>query len=252
LVSKDLVERLGFSRLPTEIIGRSVSDLMDLRGRVAFVTGGGGVVHAQWGATARPITCDVTDWDSVTAAMASCAEDLGRIDILVNNVGGGGPVGYFETNTIDAIDAGVRINLVTQIYCTKAVLDHMIPRRSGAIINIASDGGKSGMPGIVVYNACKAAVIGFTKNLAFEISQYGIRVNCVCPGIMLSQPLVDALGAMPADDPMLSPFEFSMARVPVGRGCLPEEVANAVVFLAGDAASYVQGAAYSVGGGLEL
>jgi 3-oxoacyl-[acyl-carrier protein] reductase len=284
-MTQALVDRLGFDRLPEAIKSQSVSELMNLEGRVAFVTGGGGEglghaivhrlasqgatvavvdvdasnaakvaaeAHERWGAPASAVQCDVTDWKSVTAAVGRCIEDLGALDILVNNVGGGGPVGYFEDNSIADIEAGVQLNLLSQLYCCKAALEYMIPKRSGAIVNISSDGGKTGMPGIAVYNACKSAIIGFTKNLAFEISTYGIRVNCVCPGIMLVPAMAEMLKPIPADDPILAPFEFSLRRVPLSRGCLPEEVANVVAFVASDAASYVQGAAYSAGGGLEL
>jgi NAD(P)-dependent dehydrogenase (short-subunit alcohol dehydrogenase family) len=284
-MTQELVGRLGFDRLPDEVARKSVAELLDLSGRVAFVTGGGGAglgraivdrlaaegatvavadidaaraervateARERWHAKTLAVCCDVGDWESVVTAVRTCVTEFGSLDILVNNVGGGGPVGFFETNSIAAIDAGVRLNLLSQIYCTKAALEHMIPRRTGAIVNISSDGGKIGMPGIAVYNACKSAIIGLTRNLAFEVSRHGIRINCVCPGIMLVPEMAEALSALPADDPSLAPFEFSLRRLPLGRGCLPEEVANVVAFLASDAASYVQGAAYSVGGGLDL
>jgi 3-oxoacyl-[acyl-carrier protein] reductase len=284
-MNQELLEGLGFDRLPHGNAERTVTELVNLSGRVAFVTGGAGaglghaLVHRlaaqgatvavvdvdgdgservareaqqRWGVRTQAIPCDVTSWDSVTTAMEQCVGALGSLDILVNNVGGGGPVGYVEDNSIDDIEAGVRLNFVSQLFCCKAALAHMIPKRSGTIVNISSEGGKAGMPGIAVYNACKAAVIGFTKSFAFEVSKYGIRVNCVCPGIMLVPELVEMLKAVPEGDPMLAPFHHSLHRVPLGRGCLPEEVANVAAFLASDAASYVQGAAYSVGGGLEL
>jgi 3-oxoacyl-[acyl-carrier protein] reductase len=283
-VTRELVERLGFDRLPHEITTKSVSELMDLTGRVAFVTGGGGpglgqaIVHrlasqgatvaladldveaaarvagdasARWGVRTLPLECDVRSEPSVTASIDRCVAELGALDILVNDVGGY-LVGSFETTSMDDAEALIRLNLVSQLQCTKAALAHMIPQRSGSIVNISSDGGKMGSPLIVVYNAIKAGLIGFTRNLAFDVSKYGIRVNCVCPGIMLLPVMEAGLAALEHDDPAVSVFEFALDRVPLGRGCLPEEVANVVAFLAGDAASYVQGAAYSVGGGLEL
>lgn len=284
-MNQELLEDLGFDRVPPGAADRTVTELVNLSGRVAFVTGGAGTglghalvhrfaaqgaalavadldgdaahrvageIQQRWGVRTEPIHCDVTDWDSVTAAMQQCVDTLGSLDIVVNDVGGGGPVGYVEDNSIADIEAGVRLNFISQLFCCKAALTHMIPKRSGAIVNISSEGGKAGMPGIAVYNACKSGVIGFTKSLAFEVSKYGIRVNCVCPGIMLMPEMVEMLKVIPEDDVALAPFYHSLHRVALGRGCLPEEVANVAAFLASDAASYVQGAAYSVGGGLEL
>jgi 3-oxoacyl-[acyl-carrier protein] reductase len=258
---------------------------MDLSGRVAFVPGGGGLslgaaivdrlasqgatvavvdlekegadrvaaeAHERWGVRVLPIRCDVTVWEDVTDAMAMCVRELGALDILVNNVGGVETSGGFETNSMDWIETLTRRVLLSHMACCRTALDYMIARGAGAIVNISSDGGKRGIPGITVYDACKAGVIGFTRNLALDVSKYGIRVNSVCPGIMLTSMMAEALADLPADDPMVAPIEFAIDRVPLDRGCLPEEVANAVAFLASDAASYIQGAAISVGGGLDL
>jgi NAD(P)-dependent dehydrogenase (short-subunit alcohol dehydrogenase family) len=89
------------------------------------------------------------------------------------------------------------------------------------------------------------------RNLAFEVSQYGIRVNAVCPGVMLIPSMLERMRSAPAGGASTATLEFGLGRVPLARGCLPEEVANVVAFLASDAATYVQGAAYSVGGGME-
>jgi len=284
-VTEKLVEQLGFDRLPDSIRGKTVGALIDLRGRVAFVTGAGGTglgraiadrlasqgatvavvdldqagaisaaaeIAERWKVTALPIQCDVTNAESAQAAVKTCVAELGSLDILVNDVGGGGPRGLFETNSIEAIDAGVRLNFLSQLYCTRAALDHMVPKRAGSIICIASDGGKVGMPGLAVYNACKAAIIGFVRNLVFEVSRYGIRVNAVCPGIMLLPQMLERVRSSPEGAAETFTLEYALGRVPLGRGGLPEEVANVVAFLASDAASYVQGAAYSVGGGMDL
>jgi|SRR5271167_294676 len=284
-MTEKLVDRLGFDRLPESIRTKSVGELMNLRGRVALVTGAGGVglgraiadrlasqgaciavvdvdhiaaasaateIAARWKVTAIAIPRDVTDASSTQGAVETCVSKLGALNILVNDVGGGGPRGLFETNSIEAIDAGVRLNFLSQMYCTRAALDHMIPKGAGSIVCISSDGGKVGMPGLVVYNACKAALIGFVRNLVFEVSRYGIRVNAVCPGIMLTQPLLDRARSSPEGGEDTFTLEFALGRVPLGRGGTPEEVANLVAFLVSDAASYIQGAAYSVGGGMDL
>lgn len=282
-MSERLVQRLGFDRLPLELKDRPLGRLLELNGRVAFVTGGGGaglgraIVHRlaeqgaavavvdfsaegaakvaaevaeRWGVPTLPIQCDVTDYESVARAVAACVAELGALDILVNDVGGGGPRGLFEENSIEAIDAGVRLNLMSQIYCCRAALDHMIPRRTGAIVCVASTGGKTGMPGLAVYNACKSGIIGLVRQLAHEVSRHGIRINAVCPGIMLVPEMMERVSNSPDGGPETFTLEFSIERVPLGRGGTLEEVANVVAFLSSDAASYVQGEAYSVGGGM--
>lgn len=281
-MTEDLFRRLGFERTPADVRDRSVGDLTRLDGRVALVTGGGGlglgraivdrlasqgarlvvadknlagarttaeVVGGKWKVEALAVECDVTDVQSVHAMVDSAVQAFGRLDVLINDVGGGGPRGPLVTNTTEAIEAGVRLNLVSQILCTQAALKPMIEQRSGSIVCVASEGGKGGMPGLVVYNACKAGLIGFVRNIVHEVSQYGIRVNAVCPGIMLVDHMHERVRSSPPGGPATATLEFALDRVPMERGCLPEEVANVVGFLASDAASYVQGAAYSVGGG---
>lgn len=283
-MTQELVDRLGFDRLPESLKDKSPAQAMDLSGRVAFVTGGGGfglgraivdrlaaqgatvivadkneeaAAHSaaaaaqRWQAHTQAMTCDVTDAASIKTAIDNGVRDFGRLDILVNNVGGGGPRGEFDTNTIEAIDAGVRLNLLSHFYCTQAALPHMQAAKSGNIVCIASEGGKVGMPGLVVYNACKAAIIGFVRNLAFEVSRSGIRINAICPGIMLIPQMLDRVRSAPPGGFETRTLEHAFERVLLERGSLPEEVANAVAFIASDAASYVQGTAWSVGGGQE-
>lgn len=281
-MTTDNLERFGIARLPRWIVERSTSSLMDLSGRVAIVTGGGGAglgqacahrlaaegasvalldrdpdaartvadeVAARWGVTAMAVACDVTSFDAVNVACQEVLSEHGRIDIAVNNVGGQGPYGWFETQPKEDLDTLVGKNLMGAIHVCRAVLEPMLAARRGRIVNIASEGGKLGMTGLVVYNACKSAIIGLTRNLAHEVADREVYVNCVCPGIMMNDFIVDRItSATDAGD--LRTLDESLARVPIRRGSLPEEVANVVAFLASDAASSVQGQAWSAGGGM--
>jgi NAD(P)-dependent dehydrogenase (short-subunit alcohol dehydrogenase family) len=276
-VTEEFVDRLGFGR-PSEAVDRPLTATMDLSGRVAFVTGGGqGLGSAtalrlaeqgapvavcdlslekaesvaanlarRFGNPAMPIQCDVTDPSAVRQAMTLAKEALGPIAILVNNVGGGGPSGLFYENELDEIEASVRLNLLSQLFATRIALEDMLANGGGAIVNVASNSGIQPFPQLAVYGACKAAIVGFTHNLAHDLRGTGVRVNAVCPGIILSPILEERARA--AADGDIPPIEWSLATSPLGRGSLPTEVANAIAFLVSDAASAVHGAVYTVGG----
>ena len=278
----EIVARFGLDRLPFHQRGVGLAELLDLTGRTAVVTGGSGASLGQAiskrlarlgatvavvdvdddqaelvvveieadGGAAFAVHGDVSDWDGIHRALDAVHERTGRVDILVNNAGGAlrlhGPL-------MDAAPAAIRrvvdVNLLGTIFATRAALGHMVPAGSGRIINIASEGGKIGMPNLAVYNACKAAVIGFTRNLVHEVSAQGISAVAVCPGIMVGPYTLDRFRNFDASaGPTV--LDHSMRRVTVGRASLPEEVANVVAFLACEAGSYVHGTAVSVGGGM--
>jgi len=214
LLGRDLLKELGFDHVPTDIIEKRVTDLLDLKGKKAVVTGAGGPglgqacanrlagcgadvalidlnlagaernaeeVRKRWGTRAIPLQGNAADWDDVRRFMRESHDKLGGIDILVNNavMTDARP---FETQTKEQIDLSVAGTLLMPLYCSRAVLDYMIPQRSGRIINISSVGGRIAHRNLVVYNACKSAVIGFTRNLAHEVARYGIYVLGVAPG----------------------------------------------------------------------
>ena len=283
-MARDLLKEIRADRLPSHVKTKRVTELMDLRGRKAVVTGAGGPglgqacahrlaglgaavavvdlseegatrvaadVRARWGVAAVPVQGNVFLWDDARRIVAESREKLGGVDILVNNVGGG-PAGPFAEQTKDEIDLAVQMTLVGTLYCTRAVLDVMIPQRSGRIINVSSEGGRIGMKNLVVYNACKSAVIGFTRNLAHEVAEHGITVLGVCPGIMLHDTLKAILRDPDAYPGAVASMLDGFARVPLGRPSEPEEVANMVAFLASDAASYMCGVSVSMGGGMAM
>jgi 2-hydroxycyclohexanecarboxyl-CoA dehydrogenase len=197
------------------------------------------------GERALPLAMDVAQASSVRAAVAEAEARLGPIDVLVNNAGIDviGPFLDGEEATWDRLWA---VNLKGTLLATRAVLGGMIARERGRIVNLGSDAGRVGSSGEAVYSATKGGVIAFTKTLAREVARHGVTVNCVCPG-----PTDTALlEQVRAYDEKL---HASLARaIPLRRLGRPEDVAAAVVFLAGDAAGYITGQTLSVSGGLTM
>lgn len=134
------------------------------------------------GGEAIGLTADVANTEEVDAMVAESVNRLGRLDILVNNAGRASR-GYVGKMTDEDWDAVVAVNLRGTFLCSRAALSHMIPQRSGRIVNTASGLGLRGSPGGAVYGASKAAIINFTKSLAQEVARYGISVNAIAPGV---------------------------------------------------------------------
>lgn len=179
---------------------------------------------------------DVADKDEV----ARMIEAFPDIDVLVNNAGVS-LFGVFDGVREDEIRRMYEVNLFGTLNVSRAVLPSMIRRKSGVIINISSIWGECGASCEVDYSASKSAVIGFTKALAKEVGPSGIRVNCVCPGV-IDTDMNARLTIQEVEDIVDS--------IPLERLGKPEDVANAVLFLASDKADYISGAVLSVNGGL--
>jgi len=197
------------------------------------------------GPRALGLALDVSDARSVRAAVAEAEARLGPIDVLVNNAGID-VIGPFLESREDDWDRLWAVNLRGALLATRAVLDGMIARERGRIVNIGSDAGRVGSSAEAVYSATKGGLIAFTKTLAREVARHGVTVNCVCPG-----PTDTALLEQVRDyDEKL---HASLARaIPLRRLGRPEDVAAAVVFLAGDDAAYITGQTLSVSGGLTM
>jgi acetoacetyl-CoA reductase len=168
--------------------------------------------------------------------------EYGRVDYLVNNAG----VTVDKTvrkMSVEDWHAVMRINLSGAFYMSKAVLDHMLERGSGRIVNISSVIGQTGNRGQANYAASKAGLIGFTKSLALEVASKGITVNCVAPGFIET----DMVAGVPQEA-----LDKIISKVPVGRLGNAGEIARAVQFLVDEDAGYVTGSVLSVNGGLDM
>jgi 2-hydroxycyclohexanecarboxyl-CoA dehydrogenase len=197
------------------------------------------------GGEALAVVLDVADSGSVARGVGAIRGELGPVEILVNNAGIDEIKPFVET-TEATWDRLVAVNLKGTLLCSRAVLDGMIERGGGRIVNIGSDAGRVGSTGEAVYSATKGGVIAFTKALARETARHGITVNCVCPG-----PTDTALLAQVAD--YSQRLHEGLARaIPMRRIGTPGDVAAMVSFLASDAAAYVTGQTVSVSGGLTM
>jgi len=197
------------------------------------------------GGSAVAVKMDITDSQSVKQAVKEVEDRFGRVDILVNNAGWDRAMPFIQLPE-ELWDRVIAINLRGPIAVTRAVLDGMISRNSGKIVNIASDAGRVGSSGESVYSACKGGIIAFTKTLARELIRYNILVNCVCPG-PTDTPFIDGIRE---ENPKL--VEALKNAIPMRRLGKPEEIAVAVAFLASDEASYITGQTLSVSGGLTM
>lgn len=188
---------------------------------------------------------------AVSGAMAAAIDDLvarhGRIDVAVNNAGISRRFGWFHEGSEDDYDAIMGINLKGVWLSMRAELAHMHRQRSGVIVNTASTVSFAGGPGAGPYTASKHGVVGLTRTAALEYAPLGIRINAVAPGAVDS-PMSDRQAVVNAD---ADPFADAQIRQghPLGRRVRPDQVADAIVFLAGDRSSFMTGAVVAVDGG---
>lgn len=209
------------------------------------------------GATAAQfISTDVTDLEQASALMDGAHAEYGRLDILVNCVGWD-QLRYFGDTTPDLWHRIIQINYVGVLNCTSAALAHMVPANSGSIVSISSDASRQGEPREAVYAGAKAAVNGFMKTIAKENGRAGIRCNVVCPGVTIPETDVEVgetsmwrdVDSMFTSD-QLEKIARALPLRKIGR---PQDVANAVVFLASNAVSgHITGQVLSVSGGYSM
>ena len=253
-------------------------DRIRLDGKIAVVTGAAGVIGrattellAERGArivavdrkreeledaikglpaSAEPlaVTADVSDEDEVADYVRAAVDRFGTIDVFYNNAGVEGEVRPITQYPLDTFRRVLDVNVVGVFLGMKHVLPVMLKQNKGSIINTASIAGLIGSPHIAVYSASKHAVIGLTRSAAWECTGTGVRVNCVCPGMIDSRMLSAILeGRNTGNAPV--PQQKIVERIPARRLGQASEVASIVAFLASDEASYVSGSAYTVDGG---
>ena len=184
------------------------------------------------GRKAMAIKTDVTRSNEVNSMVTSAMKEFKKIDILINNAGGSARerASLFCKTTEDIWDYVIALNLKSTFNCTRAVIEHMIERRSGKIVNISSDTGLIGYAGFVDYSTAKAGIVGFTMALAKEVAPYGINVNAVAPGPTATRTMLVAL-----------PGDQFKKKSGLGRLAKPEEIAAMVVYLTSEDADFITG-----------
>jgi 3-oxoacyl-[acyl-carrier protein] reductase len=232
---------------------------IDLSGRVALVTGGSrGLGRAdaltleRAGATVVVLdieepnttyTCDVSDRAQVDEAVGRTVEEHGSIDILVNNAGTLDHLGQFPDQQPKLWERDLSVNLTGAFNCAQAVWPHMQERGWGRIVNMASVAGTLGGFGQASYSTTKAGLLGLTRTLALEGARHGITCNAIVPGVIGTEAFEFVAPEM---------RERMIKRTALRRLGEPQDVANAIVFLCSDLASYITGVALNVSGGIEL
>jgi len=189
------------------------------------------------------VETDVSQAASVEAMVQAAVDTYGRLDCAHNNAGVEGVLSRTAEQTEQDWEPVIRINLKGVWLCMKYELPHMLQQGSGAIVNTASGAGLIGVKRMAAYVASKHGVIGLTKTAALEYAKSGVRVNAVCPGVIQTAMVERVSGRRP------DVLEKMIAAEPIGRSGQPEEIAESVVWLCSDAASFVTGHAMAVDGG---
>jgi len=199
---------------------------------------------------ARALSCevDLTNRPEVEEMVERVLGHFGKIDILVNSAGWDRLEPFIESQE-ETWERILAINFKSVLYTVRAVLPHMISRGSGKIVNIASDAGRAGSTWEAVYAGAKGAVIAFSKTIAREVARYKINVNVVCPGLT-DTPLLQSVRSQSSETEKL--IDAIIKATPFRRVARPEEVAEAVLFLASPAADFITGQTLSVSGGLTM
>lgn len=231
-------------------IGTSISQRLYRDGFLVVVgCTGNSPIEDQWledqlklGYEFRALPCDITDWEQTVQAFAKVAAEVGPVDVLVNNAGITRD-STFRKMTLDQWQAVINTNLSSLFNTTKQVVDSMLERNWGRIINISSVNGQRGQFGQANYAAAKAGVHGLTMSLAREFASKGITVNTISPGYIRTS-MTSAIKE--------EVLEKIVSGIPVGRLGLPEEIASMVAWLASEEAAYATGADFSVNGGLNM
>lgn len=232
-------------------LGESISMKMAGLGYTVVVTYSGNNRKAeQWladmqeqGFRFHAVPVDVADYDSCAAAVARVTQEVGPVDVLVNNAGITRDM-TFKKMTKNDWDSVIATNLTSMFNMTKQVMDGMIERGWGRVINVSSVNGQKGAFGQTNYAAAKAGVHGFTKALALEVAKKGVTINTISPGY-IGTKMVTAIPSDVLDSKILP-------QIPMGRLGKPDEVAGLIVYLASDEAAFITGANISINGGQHM
>jgi len=198
---------------------------------------------------ARSFQLDVTDYEPYRAVVGSIIEQFGRIDILVNNAAINPPAKTILQDTLEDWRRTIAINLESVYMGSKLVAPHMVERKSGRIIHIASIQGFASSGEVGAYNAAKGGILALTKSMAVELGPYNILVNAVAPGFM-STPMSIINGVNETETPQFIEWYVEKGKIPLRRTGYPEDVSGTVIFLASRYCRYMTGQLLVVDGGL--
>lgn len=200
------------------------------------------VIISGYGVSCEAVYCDVTDAESARNIVETAAKKYGSVDILVNNAGVAQQK-LFTDITDDDWNRMIGVNLTGVFNTCRVASKYMVSQKSGSIVNISSMWGQVGASCEVHYSAAKAGVIGLTKALAKELAPSGVRVNCVCPGVVMTDMMKDF-----SEETLRELSE----ETPLGKLGTPKEIADAVAFLCSDRASFITGQILGVNGGFVI
>ncbi len=198
---------------------------------------------SELGRRSAAVKCDVTDRAQVEQTVRRVVDEFGSVDILVNNAGTLDHVGQLPDQVPELWERDLRVNLTGSFNCAQAVWPHMKERGWGRIVNMASVAGTLGGFGQASYSTTKAGLLGLTRTLALEGARHGITCNAIVPGVIGTE-------AFGFGNPAMN--ERMVQRTAMRRAGEPQDVANAIVFLCSDLASYITGVGLNVSGGIEL